>query len=156
MAVIYLLLGVQGSGKSTWAQANAQRLAAIVLASDAVRNDLVGQGQSQKAEKGDAVFAILNKRLRTEVGAGENVILDATHARRAWRRDAIMIGRLFSARVVGVWFDVPLGVCLERNAQRAGSAWGDQAVPEQFVREVAAGFEAPAPNEFDELWRVSG
>jgi predicted kinase len=156
MSVLYVLIGLQGSGKTTWASANAQRLSATVLASDSVRNELVQQGQGAQAQNGDFVFGIFNRRLLELLRSGQNVISDATHARRAWRRDEIMIGRSRGVWVVGVWFDVPLALCLARNASRAGSSWGDQVVPEAYLREVAAQFEAPAVGEFDEIWRLSG
>jgi predicted kinase len=154
MTTAYLLLGVQGAGKSTWAAANAGRLQAVVLASDTVRNQLAGAGQAVDAYNSDPVFAIFNERLREYLQTGRNVISDATHARRVWRRDEIMIGRSVGAHLVGVWFDLPLAVCLQRNAQRRGEAWGNQAVPEEYLRQVAAQFEPPAGDEFDEVWRV--
>lgn len=156
MPTLYILIGLQGSGKTTWASANAQKLSATVLASDSVRNELVTQGQSTQAQNGDFVFAIFNRRLLQLIRSGQNVISDATHARKAWRRDEIMIGRSRGVWVIGVWFEVPLTVCLARNAARAGSSWGDQVVPEAYLREVAAQFEAPTDGEFDEIWRLSG
>lgn len=154
MSTAYLLLGVQGSGKSTWAAANADRLQAVVLASDTVRNELAQQGQAVDAYNSDPVFAIFNQRLGEYLQTGRNVISDATHARRAWRQDEIMIGRNAGAHLVGVWFDLPLAVCLTRNAQRTGRTWGNQAVPESYLRQVAAQFEPPTVAEFDEVWRV--
>ena len=152
----YVLMGVQASGKSTWAGANAGRLGAVVLASDAIRNELAAQGKEAEAEDGDAVFAIFNRRLAELLQEGRNVISDATHARRAWRRAEIDLGRSLAARLIGVWFDVPLEECLLRNTRRAGQAWGDRTVPEDYLRQVAAGFEEPQAGEFDEVWRIGG
>ncbi len=154
MSTLYLLLGVQGSGKSTWAAANAERLQAVVLASDEVRNELVQQGQGARAENGDAVFAIFNRRLVGLLHAGRNVISDATHARRAWRKEELMIAHGLNTHVVGVWFDVSVAVCVQRNAGRTGNTWGEQVVPESYLKEVAAGFEVPQPGEFDEVWKL--
>ncbi|MEK7277919.1 MAG: AAA family ATPase, partial [Chloroflexota bacterium] len=63
MPAVYILLGVQGSGKSTWAQANAAKLSAEVVSSDAIRNELESQGRHADAPNGDEVFAIFNARL---------------------------------------------------------------------------------------------
>lgn len=156
MSTLYILVGVQGSGKSTWAAANAQKLSAVVLASDELRNELVAQGQGDQAFNGDYVFAIFNQRLAGLLRSGQNVISDATHARGVWRRDEIMIGRDLGVRVIAVWFQVPLKVCLARNAGRASASWGNQAVPASQVRQVAARFEAPRAGEFDEVWRIRG
>jgi protein phosphatase len=153
MATVYLLLGVQGSGKSYWAAANAGRLGAEVIASDEIRNELEAQGTD--AADGDRVFAVVNGRLRQQLAQGRNVILDSTHARRAWRKDEIATVRRFGATLIGVWFDAPLEVCLQRNAARTGKRWGERAVPEAFLLEVARGFEGPGEGEFDEVWRIT-
>jgi predicted kinase len=152
MATVYLLIGVQGSGKSFWAAANARRLGAEVIASDAVRNELEAQGAD--ASDGDRVFAMVNERLKKTLARGVNVILDSTHARRAWRKAEVATVRRFGATLIGVWFDAPLEVCLQRNAARTGKRWGERAVPEEFLLDVARGFEAPGEGEFDEVWRV--
>ena len=155
MLAVYILLGLQGSGKTTWAKANAKRLNAVVLSSDDIRNEMVEQGQAAEVENGDAVFAIFNRRLAGLVRAGHNAISDATHIRRAWRQNEIEIARSLGAKVVGVWLDVPLEVCLRRNVLRPGGAWGQRAVAEDFVRELAESFEPPLVGEFDEVWKVT-
>ena len=146
-------MGVQGSGKSYWTAANAGRLGAEVVASDAIRNELEDRGQ--EATDGDRVFAVVNERLAGKLAQGRNVILDGTHARRAWRKDEVATTRRFGATLIGVWFDVPLDVCLQRNASRTGRRWGERAVPEAFLLEVARGFEGPEEGEFDEVWRIN-
>lgn len=152
--VVYLLIGVQGSGKSTWVRANAERLNAAVLASDEVRNELEARGIDASTE-GDQVFAIVEERLGRLVDEGKNVIVDATHARRRWREKHLAIARKHGAKVVAVWLDVPLAVCLTRNAQKPGGPrWGERVVPKEVLLGVAQGFEPPTKKEFDEVWRI--
>lgn len=115
---------------------------------------MVEQGQAAEAENGDAVFAIFNRRLGKLVQAGKTVISDATHVRRVWRKDEIEWARLFGAKVICVWLDVPLEICLQRNALRYGLAWGERVVSEEFVRQLAESFEPPLNGEFDEVWKV--
>jgi predicted kinase len=154
MPTAYFLIGVQGSGKSTWARANAKRLRAAVLASDAIRNELEAKG-IDATDEGDRVFAILETRLARYLAQGRNVIVDATHARRLWRKQSLFIARVQGAWTVAVWLDVPLEVCLERNQRKPGSKlWGERVVPENVLRGVAQGFEPPSRGEFDEVWRV--
>ena len=153
MATVYLLIGVQGSGKSYWAAANARRLGAEVIASDAIRNEF--EAQDEDAADGDRVFAMVNERLKKTLARGVNVILDSTHARRAWRKAEVATARRFGATLIGVWFDVPLEVCLQRNASRSGRLWGERAVPKEFLLDMARGFEGPVAGEFDEVWRIS-
>ncbi len=152
MPIVYLLIGLQGSGKSYWANENASRLEAEVISSDAIRNELEAKGE--KEIDNERVFTIFNRRLEELLRAGRNVILDATHARRAWRVDSLKIARQHGATAVGVWFDVPLAVCRQRNARRQGGLWGERAVPDAFLLSVARGFEGPQAGEFDKVWRV--
>lgn len=126
-----------------------------MLSSDDIRNEMVELGQAAEVENGDAVFAIFNRRLAEWVCADQNVISDATHVRRAWRQNEIAIARASGAKVVGVWLDVPLEVCLQRNVLRPGGAWGQRVVAEDFVRELAESFEPPLVGEFDEVWKVT-
>jgi protein phosphatase len=151
---VYFLIGVQGSGKSTWARANAGRLGAVILASDDVRNELEAQG-TDATGKDDLVFWIVEQRLGQLLDEGKNVIVDATHARVRWREKEVAIARQRGANVVAVWFDVPLDVCLARNRQKPGGLWGDRVVPKETLLGVARGFEKPTVGEFDEVWRVT-
>jgi predicted kinase len=148
-------VGVQGAGKSTWARANVDRLSAVVVGSDDVRNELEAHG-IDATDKGDLVFQIVEERLGQLVMAGKGVIVDATHARRTWREKEIAKARAAGARVIAVWFDVPLAVCLARNARKpGGQRWGDRTVPERVLLSVARDFERPTLDEFDEVWRIS-
>lgn len=151
---LYLLIGVQGAGKSTWAAANAARLRAEVVASDAIRNELEAAGHPA-AGHSDHVFVVLAERVARCLGAGHNVIADATHVRRAWRAATLAAARAEHARLIAVWFDVPLAVSLARNAQRPGGAWGHRAVDEDLIRQLWRELEPPDLNEFDEIVTVA-
>lgn len=152
---VYILIGAQGSGKSTWARANAARLQAEVLASDEVRNELETTKQGDP-EDGDQVFAVVETRLADLLAARRNVIVDATHAVRDWRKNHLAIARRAGARTVAVWFDVPLGVALQQNRRKPGGPlWGDRRVPEPVVRGIHRKLEPPGEDEFDEIWRVA-
>jgi predicted kinase len=153
--IVYLLLGAQGSGKTTWAAAHAGCLGAVVLASDAIRNELEAQGVPA-APEGDRVFALLEARLAAWLAQGQSVLVDATHARRAWRAKEIAIARARGARRVAIWFHLPLAVCLQRNARKPGTRrWGERVIAPAEIQAVYRGFEPPTSDEFDEI-RVIG
>jgi predicted kinase len=148
---LYVLIGIQGSGKSTWAKANAGRLEAVIVASDEIRNELAAAGLDP-TDMGDRVFATLEERLAEHLAAGRSVIADATHARRAWREKEVAIARRFGARTVAIWFDLPLAVCQARNARKPGGEhWGDRIIPNAILRNMAEHFEPPGPDEFDAI-----
>lgn len=152
--MLYVLIGIQATGKSTWARANAARLRAEVVASDEIRNELEAQGVPAETE-GDRVFAIFEARVARLLDEGRNVIADATHARRAWRANILALARQRAVPVVGVWFQAPLAVSRARNAQKPGGPkWGDRVVADEVLVDMWRRFEPPGAEEFDEIWKI--
>jgi predicted kinase len=154
MMTLYVLIGLPGSGKSTWARENAAHLRAVVVGSDEVRREFQASGQNPL--NGDAVFAEVERRARTLLQTDQSVILDATHFLRKYRTYALHLAGDCCARRVAIWFDVPLDICLQRDAQRSNLTFGDEQVPEEVVRRMAAMFQPPGRDEFDEVVRVGG
>jgi predicted kinase len=150
---VYVLIGLQGSGKTTWARANAGRLGAEIVSSDEIRNELEASGLSAEGE-GDRVFAIVAERTAAHLDAGRNVIVDATHARRSWRAEVVRLARERGARLRAVWFDAPLEAALRGNARKPGGGWGDRPTPEAAIRHLWRTFEPPGENEFDDVLRI--
>src|SRR3989304_4723401 len=101
-------MGVQGSGKSTWARENAERLGAAVIASDEIRNELEALG-IDATDEGDRVFAEVEARMDALLAQGRDVMVDATHALKAWRAKETAIARRRGARPGAPWVDRPLG-----------------------------------------------
>jgi predicted kinase len=152
--VLYVLVGIQASGKSTWARANAGALQAEVVASDEIRNELEAEGLEAEHE-GDRVFSIFEARVARLLDNGRNVIADATHARRAWRANILAIARQHTVPVVAIWFQVPLAESRARNALKPGGAkWGDRIVADEVLVDMWRHFEAPGVEEFDEIWKI--
>ncbi len=154
MPTVFVLIGLQGAGKSTWAAAHAGRLAASVVASDEIRNELEAAGIDATGQ-GDRVFATLEERVARLLDEGRNVIVDATHARRRWRANVLALARQRGARCVAVWFDLSFRAMAARNARKPGGGWGDRAVPSEVLRHIWRGFEPPVLGEFDEVWRLT-
>lgn len=150
---LFVLIGVQGSGKSTWARANAEGLVAVIVASDEIRNELEAAGLDAMG-LGDHVFAILEERVAKLLDQGLSVIVDATHARRKWRANVLAIARQRGARCVALWFDVPLEVVRERNLRKPGGEWGNRVIPEALLFDYWSQFEPPGEDEFDEVRKI--
>lgn len=152
--MLYVLVGIQASGKSTWARANAGRLDAAIVASDEIRNELEAEGVDA-TNQGDRVFAIFEARVTQLLDAGRHVIADATHARRAWRANLLAIARQRGVPTVAVWFQAPLAMCQARNAGKPGGAlWGNRVVPQAVLLDMWRHFEPPGADEFDEIWKL--
>lgn len=129
---IVLLIGLPGSGKSTWAAAQGWN----ALSSDAMRLLLSDNFANQNIH--GRVFAairyLLRQRLR--IGCAINCI-DATHLTRAERRPYFSLARWHNAGVEAVYFDVPFSTVLERNRTRS------RQVPETAIASMAARLEPP-------------
>jgi predicted kinase len=154
MATLYVLIGLPGSGKSHWAQANTDRIEAIVVGSDEVRTEFQASGKNPY--DGDAIFAEVERRTRAQLQADRSVILDATHYQRRYRTYAINLAHQLHVPCVAVWFDTPLDEVLQRNGWRTGDRFGEERVPDHIIREMAAHFDPPKRAEFDRVVRIKG
>ena len=153
MTTLYVLCGIPGAGKSTWARENRDRLRAVVVNSDDVRRDFEADGRDPW--DGDLVFAEVERRARCLLESDRSVIVDATHYQRRFRSYLDQLGLGIDEHRVAVWFDVQREICLQRNAARTGTAFGERRMTDTFVHELADAFEPPDLGEFDEIIRVS-
>ena len=133
---VVLAIGLPGSGKSSW----FKRHNIHPLSSDLLRELLFDDAQEQRFQ--DLVFSNLRSMLKARLIARRPMnYVDATnltpHDRSSW----IKLAKDYGYDVQGVYFDVPLEVCMERHQRRG------RAVPEDIMRKMAGKLKAPT---FDE------
>lgn len=103
---LVILIGLQGSGKSTFYQSFF-----------AGTHDLVSKDRLQNNRRP----ARRQLQLLTEsLEAGRSVVVDNTNASVEDRADLIGVGRVHGATIVGYCMESRLNDCLERNRLRAG------------------------------------
>ena len=138
----HLLIGQPASGKTTVAGLLAPLLRApngaeaLVLSTDRLRQEVFGDAAVQGPWSD--IQALLERRLREAVALGCPVIVDATHARRAWRlalTQALPLPR--PVEWIGWWLHTPLEASLRWNQNR------ERRVPETVIREMAAALANP-------------
>lgn len=119
-----LLVGIPGSGKSTWAREfMAHHPGYGLVSTDAIREELYGDAavQGDWRQVWQQVLAQWQGAIAPiRQGTAAGVIYDATNARRRHRRETIAAARQMGFGPITLyWFDVPLGVALARNQQRS-------------------------------------
>ena len=113
---LILLVGIPGSGKTTYAKNYIERNAnAIHLSSDAIRKELYGDEniQGNPAE----VFSLMQKRAVEALNNGCGVLYDATNITRKDRANIIGICPKF-AKIECHIIWAPIEVCIQRDAER--------------------------------------
>src|SRR5216683_1526130 len=133
---VVLAIGLPGSGKSSW----FKRHDVTPLSSDLLRSLLFDDPKEQRFQ--DLVFSNLRSMLKARLIASRPMnYVDATnltpHDRHSW----IKLAKDYGYDVQGVYFDVPVEVCLERNQKR------ERVVADDVMRRMAAKLRAPTFEE---------
>jgi predicted kinase len=133
---VVLAIGLPGSGKSSW----FKRHSIHPLSSDLLRELLFDDAQEQRFQ--DLVFSNLRSMLKARLIARRPMnYVDATnltpHDRHSW----IKLAKDYGYDVQGVFFDVPLEVCMERHQRRG------RAVAEDVMRKMASKLKPPTFEE---------
>jgi predicted kinase len=133
---VVLAIGLPGSGKSSW----FKRHNIHPLSSDLLRELLFDDAQEQRFQ--DLVFSNLRSMLKARLIARRPMnYVDATnltpHDRHSW----IKLAKDYGYDVQGLFFDVPLEVCMERHQRRG------RVVPEDIMRKMAGKLKAPTFEE---------
>ena len=129
---LYLMVGVPGSGKSTYVK-NILKDGDIYISRDEIRYSLLTEEDDYFAKENEVIKTFIDnidKSLVNEEYCGD-VYADATHLSPKSR--AQVLNQLKNKDKVSIiYLDIPLNIILERNAQRKGRA----LVPENVVRRM--------------------
>lgn len=150
---LLLLVGIPGSGKSTWAQEFVSAHPRYrIVSTDVIRAELYGGEavQGDWRQIWDRVIAQWQQGIvAIRRGDLDGVIYDATNARRRQRRQAIAAARQMGfSSITLVWFDLPLSVALERNEMRS------RQVPPEIIAAMDRHLRGAPPSTAEGVERV--
>ncbi len=122
-----VLIGVSGSGKSTFARKHFKPTE--VLSSDYCRG-LVSDDENSQAATKDA-FEVLHFIARKRLAAGKLTVVDATNVQPESRKSLVAIAREFHCLPVAIVLDVPERVAHDRNKTRPDRDFGPHVIRQQ-------------------------
>lgn len=152
---LILLVGIPGSGKTTYASKYINKHCnAAHLSSDLIRKELYGD-ESIQGNPAD-VFSLMQKRAVEALNNGNDVIYDATNITRKDRQGIISVCPKF-AKIEAHIIWAPIEECIKRDANR------DRTVGKEVIDKMLKRFQAPyvdegidnivvvTPNDFDSV-----
>lgn len=121
------LVGVSGSGKSTFAREHFG--AHEVISSDQCRGLVANDENDQSAT--NAAFEVLHFIAGKRLDLGRLTVVDATNVQPESRRQLVALARAHDVLPVAIVLDLPERVCIDRNAGRPDRDFGDSVVRRQ-------------------------
>jgi predicted kinase len=144
---LVVMVGISGSGKSTFAHGLKTSLNATVVETDAIRLELTGNAEDQT--QNGRVFGVARQRVSDYLKQGRNVVIDATSLTIKDRKDWVRIGKENNAEVIAYVVKTDIATAKQRNAQR------QRKVPEWVIDKQFAKFTMPSHAEgFDKVVKV--
>lgn len=134
MAELIYLVGLPGSGKSTYANKLKEK-GYKVFSSDSIRKELYGDESIQG--DGNKIFKILHKRISENLKNDVNCIYDSTGISSKRRMSFLNSISHIGCVKTCILFATPYKICLERNSKR------DRKVPEDVIKRMYTNFNIP-------------
>lgn len=147
MAKIYMMIGIPGSGKSSYAKNVLRHTLKLsdeaIVSSDEIRAKYF-DGENDQTHNNE-VFKLLYSKVRILYNEGKDVVIDATNMSYKDRcRARNNLGKDYPISVAYV-MATPMLVCAARDEER------ERTVGLPVLRRMISKFEFPYPGEFEEV-----
>lgn len=140
---VILMVGVAGSGKSSYALAKYNQDDFQIISLDGIRQEMKIKPTDKKAN--GKVIQEAKEQARVLLRKGEDFIWDATNLTKQNRKVLIDLFLTYKAYVTIVYVEVPYTVLIERNSERVAS------VPQKVIDKMISKLEIP---EFTEVHNI--
>lgn len=132
MSHLIIMSGIQGSGKTTFAKQMVKNDNSIIRVSrDEIRFSLISSADKYFSKEKE-VKQIFLSQIRENLIKEKTVIADATHTTPRARQYLLSGIGFHPTQITVVWFNVPLEICLERNALRSGR----ERIPDTVISDM--------------------
>ena len=149
MADLFMMCGVPGSGKSTWAK-NHLRTFDRYISRDDIRFSMVKENEEYFSKENE-VFREFCYQINKNLEDGYDTFADATHISKNSRAKLINNVRGYE-NIYIIVIEKPLMTIFEQNEKRAGTR---SYVPKSVIRRMKNQFEFPTYEEgFKTIFRV--
>lgn len=149
MATLNIMIGIPGSGKSSYAKKYLLTNNSVYLSSDQIRIDMYG---FEDQTHNDVVFKTMKKRTLNALKEGKDVIYDATNLNKKRRGGIINEAHKLDAQVDAYLCCTPINIILERNITRA-----ERQLPWDKLVQMIQSIEPPMYYEgFDNIYLIDG
>ena len=148
---LYILIGVPGCGKSTYAEELYQKSerGVALVSSDQIRKSLYGNESCQDNPK--KVFEIAHNVIKNQLSVGRDVIFDATNI---YAKDRMNLIRKVCfevkqpVRFIAIYLDTPIETCIARQELR------ERKVPTKVIEKMNRQMEKPTFQEGFDIIRT--
>ncbi len=124
---LVVLVGVTGSGKSTFARTHFKPTE--VISSDFCRGLVADDENDQSATP--AAFELLHYIVSKRLASGRLTVVDATNVQPEARRELVALAREHDVLPVAIVLDLPEKLCAERNSGRKDRDFGPHVLRRQ-------------------------
>ena len=142
MADLVIMMGVPGSGKSTWAKKMLGETDTYI-SRDEIRFSLVKEDEEYFSKENEVLRTFFEKIDAAILTTKRYVYADATHLSPTGRRQLLANLKNKPNRIYAVYIDVSLETALKRNAERTGRA----LVPAEVIARMHKSIVLPTEKE---------
>lgn len=143
---LFVLCGLPGSGKSTYASKTFNTSNDIIISRDKIRFSLLKDNDEYFSKEDEVYNKFINdiNFYLSEKSNKKNIIVDQTNLNLCARYRLLHKLNLKNVNnLIAIYFDIPLDVCIQRNNQRTGRA----LVPENVIRDMSKKLVVPDESE---------
>lgn len=155
---VFLMLGIPGSGKSSFAERLAQKLSAVHLNSDAMRLAIFKSRaetdriyhSDQRSTLNTYTFGALNYAASSVLGSGSSVIYDACNNTQQERLDIAQELKQDHVYPVVIWVQTPFEEAVKRAVRRSETNMQRQFSEKEareYITRINSEIEEPSYNE---------